>query len=63
MTQAGQRRPVIPNIPPFVDDWKLVTMKILPEDPAAFSLSPHARLRGSGSPVRWCTRTAGSRRG
>ena len=46
VTQAGQRRPVIPNIPPFVDDWKIVTMKVFPEDTTVFSLSPHAHLRG-----------------
>lgn len=46
VTGAGQRRPVIPNIPPFVDDWKIVTMKLFPEDTTVFSLSPHAHLRG-----------------
>ena len=36
----------MPNIPPFVDDWKIVTMKVFPEDTVVFSLSPHAHLRG-----------------
>ena len=46
VTGAGQRRPVIPNIPPFMDDWKIVTMKLFAEDTTVFSLSPHAHLRG-----------------
>ncbi|MEE2637160.1 MAG: hypothetical protein VYE68_08020 [Acidobacteriota bacterium] len=43
---AGARRPTVPNIPPFVDDWKIVTMKVFPDDTTVFSLSPHAHLRG-----------------
>ena len=46
VAEVGQRRPVVPNIPPFVDDWKIVTMKVFPEDTIVFSLSPHAHLRG-----------------
>ena len=46
VAEAGQRRPVVPNIPPFADDWKIVTMKMFSEDTTIFSLSPHAHLRG-----------------
>lgn len=46
VAEHGQRRPVVPNIPAFVDDWKIVTMKLFPEDTTVFSLSPHAHLRG-----------------
>jgi len=43
---TGARRPAVPNIPPFVDDWKIVGMKVFPEDTTVFSLAPHAHLRG-----------------
>ncbi len=46
VAEAGRRRPVVPNIPPHTDNWKIVTMKVFPEDTTIFSLSPHAHLRG-----------------
>jgi len=46
VAETGRRRPVVPNIPPFTADWKIVTMKVFPEDTTIFSLSPHAHLRG-----------------
>ena len=46
VAEEGQRRPRVPNIPPFVDNWKIVTMKLFAEDTTVFSLSPHAHLRG-----------------
>ena len=46
VAEPGQRRPVVPSIPPYADDWKIVAMKVFPEDTTIFSLSPHAHLRG-----------------
>ncbi len=42
----GQRRPMIPNIPPHADNWKITTVKVFPEDTTVFALSPHMHLRG-----------------
>ena len=42
----GQRRPMIPNVPPHADNWKITTVKVFPEDTTVFALSPHMHLRG-----------------
>ena len=46
VAEPGQKRPVVPNIPPYAENWKIVNMKVFPEAVTIFSLSPHMHLRG-----------------
>ncbi|GEM_PF-6249347 len=36
----------IPNIPPFVDSWKIVQVQTIPEDITLYGMSPHMHLHG-----------------
>ncbi len=40
------RRGRIPNIPPYVDNWKIVQVQPIPEDITLYGMSPHMHLRG-----------------
>ena len=46
---GGQRadlRRKLPNIPPYADNWKIVSVTAVPESVTMYGLTPHFHLRG-----------------